>query len=254
MATVQVPQEVLREWAQALSAVRAQVPPPMAQQVASIVTVLTAWASGQESAGTAPMEANPVPALTPATAAAPLEAAASALTAELSSVASAVADSVTPALVERVTALLTEFGVIGSRLASPAGLGLVESVADQAQELTQLLRQMSVWQANGTWALVENTAALVKALQDSVSPALAERVIDFLVPVVGSLSQMDSAGMLEAAVRLAEAAPDSLAHAREDRRRLTVVALLREVQNPEVQLGIKTLLQMLRRLPYAIEG
>ena len=190
-------------------------------------------------------------------------------------------DTVPPAVAKRVesmTVALTDWmderGSVGRSTvidgeASPAAASLapelslpddepqdhVLSAADpMTKELALGLRQVAEWRANGTWALMEDMVNLAKSLYDSLSPALAERMTAFVVEVVGALDQLMSAGMLDVSVRLAGVGAESLAHAQDDHRRLTAARLWREIQDPDVQVGIKTLLHVLRRVPYLLGG
>ncbi len=146
----------------------------------------------------------------------------------------------------------------GSRKLSPPDDApqdpLGSATGPMTEELAFGLRQVAEWRANGTWALMEDLANLAKSLHDSLSPALAERMTAFGVEVVGALDQLMSAGLLETAVRLADVGADSLAHAQADHRQLTAVRLWREIQDPDVQVGIKTLLHVLRRVPDVLGG
>ncbi len=249
MATVEVPDEVLRTWVETLSAARPLLEPPMAEELDAIVTVLAAGEQDRTDAHAD--ESSPAP-TDHLNGQLPRPAARAAN--ELSGVAAAVTDSVTPAMVERLAALLTGFGATADRLTSPEAAALVEAVVDEAGSLTPLLHQLSAWQANGTWTLLEEALYLGRSLRDSVSPALVERAVDPLVNAVASLNQLLSAGALESAVRLTETVHESLEHAREDPRHITALGLVREIQAPDIQLGIKTMLELLRRLSYVVEG
>lgn len=240
--TVEVSDETLREWLEALTLLMSNVPPAEAERVGSMVTVLTQWSREQQPDGlSSPVgdSASPFAART---------------TRELSTLAAALTDSITPGVAERVTVLLTELSEAGSRLASPAGMALVESVVQEAPDLVRALHLLAEWQVNGTWEVFEGAVNLLKSLHDSLNPALVERIVGLLGDLLQTLNQAVSTGMLDSAVRLVDVATESLVQAQDDHRRLTVMGLLREVQNPEVQVGVKTLLQMLRKVPYVIRG
>ncbi len=240
--TVELSEETLREWLETLTLLMASVPPAEAERAGAMVTVLSQWIPAREPDGASRSVGDSGSASIGPT------------TNELTTLATALADRMSPEVVERVATLLIERVEAGNRFASPAGMALVASVVDEAPGLVRALSRLGEWQANGTWELLEEAVNLAKSLHDSLSPALVERMTGLVVDLSQALSQAVSTGMLEAAGRLMDMATESLAQAQDDHRRLTILGLLREIQDPQVQEGVKTLLQMSRKMPYVIRG
>lgn len=166
----------------------------------------------------------------------------------------AVADSATPALAERIASVVEPLGRLADTVASPDGLELVAAAVDQSEAVKSLLAMLAQWRADGTLDAFAQLAGIIRSLQDSLSPALADRAVSWLSDVAVLSARAVDSGLFAMVSRATMAAVDSVQKAKEDSRRLTVMGLLKEISDPDVQLGLKTVLQLLRRLAYVIAG
>lgn len=166
---------------------------------------------------------------------------------DMVSLVAAMKDSATPALAERFTSLAVGLG----HIAGEAGSGVAETVtAAEANgaELAAMVRQLGTWQKDGTWDALVEGAGLLRALKDSVSPQITERVVSFASDAVIDLREALDSGLLGMGIRATEVLHEAVASADRDASRVSLTGLMRALKEPEIQYSVKVLMAFLRRL------
>lgn len=115
---------------------------------------------------------------------------------ELASLVNAIKDSATPALAERITTLLSSLGVVAAEVEPVPASTIVEAAMSNADELATAIRVVGEWQRTGTWAALTEAVALLAALRDSATPAIAERLAGIAIGL-GQIAGEAGAGVAE---------------------------------------------------------
>lgn len=166
---------------------------------------------------------------------------------DLLSFVTALKDSTTPALAERLTSMAVSLG----QVAGEAGTGVAETVSaaeDHGPELAHMIHQLGAWQKDGTWDALVEGAGLLRALKDSVSPQITERVVTFASDAVIDLREALDSGLLGMGIRATDVLHEAVASAERDTSRVTLTGLMRALKEPEIQYSVKVLMGFLRRL------
>ncbi len=166
---------------------------------------------------------------------------------DLVSLSTAIRDSATPALAERFTSLAVGLG----QIAGEAGSGVAETVSAaeaNGSELAGMVRQLGTWHKDGTWDAILEGAGLLRALKDSVSPQITERVVSFASDAVIDLREALDSGLLGMGIRATEVLHEAVASAERDTSRVSLTALMRALKEPEIQYSVKVLMAFVRRL------
>lgn len=166
---------------------------------------------------------------------------------DLLSFVTALKDSTTPALAERLTSMAVSLG----QVAGEAGTGVAETVSAaeaHGPELAHMIHQLGAWQKDGTWDALVEGAGLLRALKDSVSPQITERVVTFASDAVIDLREALDSGLLGMGIRATDVLHEAVASAERDTSRVTLTGLMRALKEPEIQYSVKVLMGFLRRL------
>ncbi|WP_053960531.1 DUF1641 domain-containing protein [Sulfobacillus thermosulfidooxidans] len=173
---------------------------------------------------------------------------------EFTALLTAVKNSATPAMAERIGTLMSQFGTLATKATDSDALHAIDHLLDNQQGLLTMMDQLIVWQKNGTWnALVELTST-AKAIKDSLNPVMIERLATVAQQAGNALNQALTSGLLDLGLDLFEQLTDAFAEAQTDSRKVTLGSMLRMLKEPEIQVSLKTLFGLLRRLPTVLES
>jgi uncharacterized protein YjgD (DUF1641 family) len=256
MATVEVAEETLQELAILLGAIKDSATPGLAERISQMLAALGAVAAEVEPdrAGLlveSAMEASDSLAKT-------LEqldewhrtGVWDSLT-ELVSFTAALKDSATPPIAERVATLAIGLG----QMAGEIGPGVVETVSAveaHGPALRQMIEEIARWHHDGTWKTLTEAVTVVRALNDSLTPHMVERVVELAATLGGALASAAESGLLDLGLRMGEALAAASHDSAQDASRVTAVTLMRSIREPGMQRGVKTLMALMRRLPEVI--
>lgn len=171
---------------------------------------------------------------------------------ETVSLAAALRDSATPHLAERLSSMAIGLGEIAGE-AGPGVAETVSAVEEHGANLAGMIRQVGAWQQDGTWDALVQWMTVVKGVSDSLTPHLVERVVSLASDAVIELRQAMDLGLLDLAMRAAQALPAAADAARTDGSRVTAMGLVRSLKDPEIQSSVKLMMALLRRLPQIVE-
>ncbi|WP_143598843.1 DUF1641 domain-containing protein, partial [Sulfobacillus thermosulfidooxidans] len=173
---------------------------------------------------------------------------------EFTALLTAVKNSATPAMAERVGTLMSQFGTLAAKATDSDALHAIDHLLDNQHVLLTMMDQLIVWQKNGTWnALVELTST-AKAIKDSLNPVMIERLATVAQQAGNALNQALTSGLLDLGLDLFAQLTDAFAEAQTDSRKVTLGSMLRMLKEPEIQVSLKTLFGLLRRLPTVLES
>ena len=250
--------EALTELASLVTAFKESATPQMAERVGTLLSgagELTAMVTGHESKAMLAEILEHGPALT--TAVTQLEhwqhdGTWEALT-EFTSLLTAFKSSATPQMAERVASMISSLGTLAGRATESDAMSAINFVLDNQEDIMSLFEQMIQWQQDGTWGTLTQWVGLIRGLTDSLNPLMVERVVTTVTQLGTLLNQMLTGGVTDMALNALSQLAKAQTEAREDPHKVTLGSLLRSMKDPEIQLGMKTLLNVLRRLPSILD-
>lgn len=251
MGTMEVDENTLREMASLLNAIKDSATPGLADRITTLLSSLGMVAAEVEHEpaaaiiGAAMSNSDGITSAIEELGEWQRTGAWSSLT-EAVALVSALRDSATPAIAERLATMAVQVG----QIAGEAGTGVAETVGaveENGSELARMIRQVGAWQSDGTWDAIVQLAGLARALNDSLSPQIVERVVSFASDAAIDLREALDSGLLALGIRASEALNQSVKVAETDASRVTLTGLLRSLKEPEIQFSVKVLLGMLRR-------
>jgi uncharacterized protein YjgD (DUF1641 family) len=122
----------------------------------------------------------------------------------------AVQDSATPALAERIAAMLTTLGGLAAKLDDDTAAQLIDTTVMRAPELSATLETLAAWHHDGVWDALREMASIAAALKDSATPQLVERLAGLGV-ALGQVAGAVGPGLLATLTQLEEEA-EPLSH------------------------------------------
>ncbi|MHB1956045.1 MAG: DUF1641 domain-containing protein, partial [Sulfobacillus sp.] len=173
---------------------------------------------------------------------------------EFTSLLGAFKSSATPQMAERVASLVSSLGTLAARATESDVLTGINYLLDNQDGMMRLLDQMLIWQDDGTWAAIVDFSSLIGAFRDSTTSQMIERVTSIVVEASRVLDSAIRAGLLDLGLKLLDAATKSVEEAKHDKQRITATGMLRAIKDPEVQVGLKTTINLLKRLPGILEN
>ncbi len=252
MATIGVEETVLREIASLLGAIKDSATPGLAERITALVSSL----------GVVVAEVEPAPASALVQSA--MSNAAGITTAlgqlgewqrtgvwmsvtEAVSLVTAFKDSTTSSIAERLATVGSVIGQIAGE-AGPGVAEIVRAVEENGTSIAAIIRQMAVWQSDGTWDALREIASLAKGMNDSLSPQIVERLMELANEAIMGLRDGLDSELLAIGIRSVATLYESVTAASRDQTRITVTGLMRSLKEPEIQYGMKVILGILRRL------
>ncbi len=259
MATIQVSSETLGEWTALLTALRDSATPAMAERIGTMLSTLgqlTERVSEPAAMDILETIIEKHDALT--TSLEQLErwqqdGTWTALT-DFASLFTAVKNSATPPMAERIGTLLTQLGKLANKVAKTDALPLLDNLLDNQSELLAIMDQLISWQHSGTWDAIVEFTSLMKALQDSVSPQMSERVAQLAQQAGRGMNQMMDSGVVDLTADMISQLTDAFNEAQADSRKVTLGTMLRAIKDPDIQISLKTLMGLLHRLPGILDS
>lgn len=168
---------------------------------------------------------------------------------EMTGLIGAVRKSLTPPMVERVGNLVAQLGTMADAATDPGMTAVLAQLSVHQVAVSQLLDALGQWSQDGTWNILVETIGMLRSLRDSMNPSMVQRVSNILSQATRLLDAAMDSGVPQAAERLNEQAALALAEARRDPSKVTLTSLYRALRDPEVQLGIKTVMALVKRVP-----
>ncbi len=168
---------------------------------------------------------------------------------EFTSLLTAFKSSATPHMAERVASLMSSLGTLAARATETDAISAINFVLDHQEGMMSLLRQLIKWQKDGTWDAIVDFSSLISAFHDGATAPMIERVTDIVVEASRVLDNTIRSGLLDLGLKIMDAAANAATEAKHDPRRMTATGLLRSIKDPEVQLGMKMLINLLKKLP-----
>ncbi|MBT9260292.1 MAG: DUF1641 domain-containing protein [Clostridiales bacterium] len=165
---------------------------------------------------------------------------------EFLSLLGAVRESTTPELVGRISRLVGEGLEALSLLADPQMKELLWELRAKGPALKDLLQTVTAWQEDGLLEALGDMGKLAMALRESTTPALAARLAQQGVDLLDAARVIER--LKDEVPRFQEMAAEALAEARADARPVGVGGLLRLLRDPDVQLGLKFMVNLSRRI------
>lgn len=165
----------------------------------------------------------------------------------------AVRDSMTPPMIERVGQLTADLGSLLADMTQKDTLTDLKALMSHHGALLESVQQLAQWQEDGSWKSLTELMGLLHAVTNSLTPSMMERMARFIGDAGQALSLALESGLLDLGVNLISEASQSLQDAKKDPRKVTITSLLRTLKEPEMQLGLKTALGILKRLPKVLE-
>ncbi len=251
MATIEVSQERLREWTEMLVALKQSVEPAAAEQVdallASVKSELSAYHDARQTAADSALyqlvqwrKDGTWDALT-----------------EFAGLLTSVKSSATAAMAERMGTLVSTTGDLVARLTESDTTQFLTYVFENHEVVRGLLDQLVTWQSDGTWQSLTDMAGLVNAAKQSFSVATASRLATLTGEGLLILRRFLDSGALPGSLaileHLSEAMSQAFQEAEQDTKHVTLTGMLRMIKDPEVQISLKTLFALLKRLPKLLE-
>ena len=254
MVAIQVSEETLQEWTDLLRELHASAEPATTGRIADMLSQLN---PGSVRGGEA---APPEPGASPSIAQGAWEQLRAwqndgtwQVLVEGLSLLSASKSSVTAPMAERVATLMAEVAPLLVLASDPAAKTVMQDALDHASALSAMLSQLGAWYQDGTWQVLVEMTTLVRAMRDSVSAAIIERLADTGQDAGRALVKVLNTGLLDAVPLLAAAVTDAFGQTRTNPQRVTIRSMLRMLKDPDVQISLQTLFGLLTRLPKILE-
>ncbi|POB10015.1 MAG: DUF1641 domain-containing protein [Sulfobacillus thermosulfidooxidans] len=249
----------LVELASLAAAFKASATPPMAERVGSLLSnmgELTALAASDEAKKAAQELIERAPSLTQAAAQLDVwqhDGTWDAIK-EFTALLTAVKSSASPAMAERVASLLSSLGSLAARASEPETVSALNFVLDNQNAMMSLFQQMVSWQHDGTWAAIVDFSSLISAVRDSATTQMVERVSGIVVEASRALDGAIRSGLLDLGLKIMDAAASAVEEAKADPQKMTAMGLLRALKDPDVQVGVKMIINVLKKVPHIMEG
>lgn len=150
-------------------------------------------------------------------------------------------DSMTPAIAQRLATTIAQMAELIDVINNDEMKNLMAGTAKAAESLERSIGTIKMLEESGTLATLVEIGDLANAITQSLTTSL----------VVRSLSPVLS--LAEAGDQLLEEVRESAHESAKETRKLSIIALLRELQDPQVQKSLKFMLALARRLPGLLE-
>jgi uncharacterized protein YjgD (DUF1641 family) len=168
---------------------------------------------------------------------------------DFTSLLTAFKSSATPQMAERVASLMSSLGTLAARATETDAMSAIHFVLDNQESMMSLFRQMIKWQEDGTWAAIVDFSSLIGAFRDGSTAQMIERVAVIVVETSRVLDNAIRSGLLDLGLKIMDAAASSATEAKNDPKRMTATGAIRSIKDPEVQLGMKMMINLLKKLP-----
>ncbi len=257
MATIVVSSETLQQWTETMSALRGVVAPAEAETIDTLLVSMELMRNTpaveapskhsenvRETVGNVALDQ---------LAQWQLDGTWDAMT-QFASLLTAVKSSATAPMAERLGMALTTLGNLVSRVTGEDSIEMLTSLFDHPDTLTGVLEQLATWQSDGTWQRLLELVTLLMAVMDSLSIATIERLTATTEKAGRTLSTVMDSRAVPISMALLDAMTDAWQDALGDRKSLTLVGMLRLIKEPPVQLSLKTLFGVLKKMPQVLEA
>jgi uncharacterized protein YjgD (DUF1641 family) len=169
----------------------------------------------------------------------------------------AVKSSATAPMAERLGTLISTMGGLVSRVAEPDTMGLMNYLLDNQAVVLGLMQQLVTWQSNGTWQSLTDIIGLVKAAKDSISGPTVEHLSNLAQQGMVILSKFLDSGVLPGGLAVVDVMfqtfQEGFQEAELDPKRLTFGGMFRLMKDPDVQISLKTLFSVLKKMPKVLD-
>ena len=168
-----------------------------------------------------------------------------------------VKSSATAPMAERVGTLLSSTGSLVSRLTEADATQMITEVFDNQELVVGLLHQLVTWQSNGTWQTLMDLVGLVNAAKDSISVATVGHLSNLAQEGILILSKVLDSGALPGGLAIVEGMSEAMSmafqEAEKDTKHLTLTGMFRMMKDPQIQISLKTLFGLLKKMPKVLE-
>lgn len=120
-----------------------------------------------------------------------------------------------------------------------------------------LLHQLVTWQSNGTWQTLIDLVGLVSAAKESISVATVSHLSTLAQKGILILSEFLDSGALPGGLAIFEGMSEAMSmafqEAENDSKHLTLTGMFRMMKDPQIQISLKTLFGLLKKMPKVLE-
>lgn len=257
MATIDVSSETLQQWEGMLSALRGAVAPSGVEVMDSLLQSIELAQKNPEAATPSDSEDE----VRQAVAHDALDQLAEwkregvwEAVSQFMALLTSVKNSATAPMVERMGNWAVIMGTLMSRATDADVLSMMESIFEHHEDITVMLDQLGTWQSNGTWHKLVDLVAFVAAAVDSLSVATVEHLTTTVQKTGRNLSAVMDSPALPMSMALLDAIGEARQEAALDSKPLTLRAMLRLIKDPQVQLSLKTLFGVLKKMPQVLNA
>lgn len=166
----------------------------------------------------------------------------------------AIQSSATGPMAERMGTLLADMGPWVSRVTNDDTVKTFTYFLDHQQALILALSQLVTWQSDGTWDSLMDIVNLIKAFKESVSPGTIERISAFVQEAGRSLLRLMESDMMPLALAVMDVTAESWQQAHDDPKHLTLGGMLHRMKDPNVQISLKMIFNILQKFPVRYSG
>lgn len=163
-------------------------------------------------------------------------------TEELAGFLAASLDSMTPALVQRMVITMAQMAELIDYVNSDEMKSLLARTTEVAESLERSLESIKALEESGALKALVEMGEFAHAMKQSMTSSILTR----------SLTNMLT--LAELGDQMLEIVRESADEARSDKRKISARAVVKDLTNPELQEGMKTLVALGRRLPRLLEG
>lgn len=150
-------------------------------------------------------------------------------------------DSMTPAIAQRLAATAAQLAELIDVINNDEMKNLLSSTARAAESLERSIGAIKTLEESGALATLVEIGDLADAVKQSLTTSLVTRSLS---PVLSLVLTGD---------QILEVVRKSAREAEKDTRKLGLIALLRELQDPQVQESLRFILALSRHLPDLLE-
>ncbi len=261
MATIEISQARLQEWTEMLLALKRSVDPSATEQVDALLASVKS-AQGSQAVQS---ERRAHPDTRQAAADAVLsqlvrwrhDGTWDALT-EFAGLLTSVKSSATAGMAERMGTLVATTGGLMARLTESDTTQFLTYVFENQEVVRKLLDQLATWQSDGTWQTLTDLAGLVQAAKQSFSVATVSRLSALTEEGLLVLQRFLDSGALPGGLAILEQLSEAMSQAfhetEQDTKQVTLTGMLRIIKDPQIQITLKTLVALLKKVPKLWEG
>lgn len=150
-------------------------------------------------------------------------------------------DSLTPEIIQRLTTTVAQLSELIDVINNDEVKSLLASTAQAAGSLERSLGAIKTLEEGGTLATLVEIGGFANAIMQSLTTSLVTRSLSPVLSLAMTGDQM------------LEVVRESALEARKDTRQISLIALLRELRDPQVQESLKFILALSRHLPGLLE-